>query len=116
MTPTGFQRSTEASAGLESQSIAFLRTPEVPRLYSGVAMRSASASRDRAPQLRDRLGIAGCFHVTVVERDRGEVELPDLDPVPARARRRPQERPVVRALPQAAGDPEDSAGHSGGSP
>jgi hypothetical protein len=43
MIATGFQRSTEASAGRESQSSAFFSTPEVPRLYSGVAMSNASA-------------------------------------------------------------------------
>ena len=48
MIATGFQRSTDASAGRESQSIAFFSTPEVPRLYSGVASRSASASATAA--------------------------------------------------------------------
>ena len=48
MIATGFQRRTDASAGRESQSIAFLSTPDVPRLYSGVAMRTPSASATAA--------------------------------------------------------------------
>ena len=33
------------SGGREAQSIAFLSTPETPRLYSGVTIRTASAAR-----------------------------------------------------------------------
>jgi hypothetical protein len=43
MTATGLPSSTDCRAGREAQSIAFLSTPDVPRLYSGVASKSASA-------------------------------------------------------------------------
>ena len=108
MIATGFQRSTDASAGRESQSIAFFRTPEVPRLYSGVAMSSASASRDGRFSCHG-LGIADRFDVVVVERDLPRSKISSRTPA-ERARGGPQEGSVVRALPQAAGDPEDS-GH-----
>ena len=45
MIATGLRASGEASGGREAQSIAFFSTPGRPRLYSGVAIRSASASR-----------------------------------------------------------------------
>jgi hypothetical protein len=45
MTATGLPVSGEASGGRDAQSIAFLSTPGTPRLYSGVAIRTASASR-----------------------------------------------------------------------
>jgi hypothetical protein len=45
MIATGFPASGEASGGREAQSIAFFSTPGMPRLYSGVAIRSASAPR-----------------------------------------------------------------------
>src|SRR5262249_4032923 len=45
MIATGLPVSGDASAGREAQSIAFLSTPGTPRLYSGVAIRTASASR-----------------------------------------------------------------------
>src|SRR6185503_4112394 len=65
---------------------------------------------DRSPQCDDRGGVAGGFHVTVVERDGGEVVLLDLDVLRRQLAGSPQERSVVRALAQAAGDGEDS-GH-----
>ncbi len=45
MIATGLRFSGEANGGREAQSIAFLSTPGMPRLYSGVAIRSASAAR-----------------------------------------------------------------------
>jgi hypothetical protein len=45
MIATGLPVSGEPSGGREAQSTAFLSAPGTPRLYSGVAIRSASASR-----------------------------------------------------------------------
>ena len=45
MIATGLPASGDASAGREAQSTAFLSTPGIPWLYSGVAIRSASAER-----------------------------------------------------------------------
>jgi hypothetical protein len=44
MTATGLPASTSSGQGLESQSMAFLSTPGTDQLYSGVAIRSASAA------------------------------------------------------------------------
>ena len=43
MTATGFSASDEAPRGREAQSIAFLSTPGIEPLYSGVATTSPSA-------------------------------------------------------------------------
>ena len=110
MIATGFQRRTEASAGRESQSIAFLSDARGAAVVLGRRDQERVRLGDGRSQLRDRLGVARRLDVVVVERDRRQVEDLDLD-----VRRRelggsPQERRVVRALPQAAGDAEDS-GH-----
>jgi hypothetical protein len=44
MTATGLLASTSSGLGRESQSMAFLSTPGTDQLYSGVAIRSASAA------------------------------------------------------------------------
>jgi hypothetical protein len=44
MTATGLPASTSSGPGRESQSMAFLSTPGTDQLYSGVAIRSASAA------------------------------------------------------------------------
>jgi hypothetical protein len=45
MIAAGLPCSADPRGGREAQSIAFFRTPGTPKLYSGVAMRSASAWR-----------------------------------------------------------------------
>src|SRR5262245_4928924 len=63
---------------------------------------------DRLLETDDGLGIAGCLDVVVVERQRADLVVDELDAFGHQLARRPQERAVVRALPEAAGDPEDS--------
>ena len=45
MIAAGLPIRTELRGGREAQSIAFFSTPGIPKLYSGVTMRSASARR-----------------------------------------------------------------------
>src|SRR6266545_8251340 len=60
------------------------------------------------PQRGNRLRIPCRLHVGVVERNGGEVELLDLDAVRGQLAGSLKERSIVRALPQAPGDAEDS--------
>jgi hypothetical protein len=52
MTATGLPASTSSGLGRESQSMAFLRTPGTDQLYSGVAIRSASAAATSSRRCR----------------------------------------------------------------
>jgi hypothetical protein len=44
ITATGLFRTGDSASGREAQSRAFLRTPGIDELYSGVEIRTASAS------------------------------------------------------------------------
>jgi hypothetical protein len=56
MTATGLPASTSSGLGLESQSMAFLSTPGTDQLYSGVAIRSASAAATSSRRRRTGSG------------------------------------------------------------
>ena len=94
---TGFHRGPRP-APAASQSIAFFRTPEVPRLYSGVAMSSASASATGGSEPCHGLGVADRLDVVVVERDLGQVEDLELD-IRRRELGRPAGAPCCTSAP-----------------
>ena len=98
-----------SASGRESQSSAFLSWPGIEWLYSGVAKRTASASRIAGVQRRagSRARLAAVV-VGVVGRHRLQA-LPQLELHPGRqqARRRPEELRVVGVPAQAARDSQD---------
>ena len=108
-TATGLFRTGDSTSGRETQSSAFLRTPGIDELYSGVETSTASASssasfrRSTARGLRAREVVVG-----VVRRDLLEpvVEL-DVDPVGRGRGSRPGADPCCATAPEAAADRED---------
>src|SRR5215210_7639546 len=97
MRPTARPRKTRGTSagGRVIQSIAFLNTPGIELLYSGVTRSSASAIALR------------CFDVAIVERN--AADRLDLECCLLRAlfERRPQQRGVEGTGPQAPGDADD---------
>ena len=111
VTATVLPVSADSRTGREAQSIAFFRPPGMEPLYSGVAKRIASAAAPGLAQACDRLGGAVLLEILVVERQVGEagrIEELDLDALRRGLDGRAEERRVVRAGAQAAGDRQDS--------
>ncbi len=81
--------------------------PGIELLYSGVAIRTASASRIAVAQLLDHGGRAARFDVLVVGRHLAQaVELDQLRPRGQPLGGGPQQGAVQRVAAQAAGDAE----------
>ena len=75
-TATRFFLRTLAGNGRETQSRAFLSAPGIEPLYSGVAIRTASAPCDLLPKRGDAGGAGTAVEIFVVGRDLGQA-LPD---------------------------------------
>ena len=109
MTAAGLPRRTVSATGREAQSRAFLSTPGIEWLYSGVEMRTASARSMASLSAWHRGALElGRVLVGVVGRDRPQaVEQLELDSGRQQLCRRPKERRVVRILAQTSRDAED---------
>ena len=109
ITAAGLFRTGDSTSGRDAQSSAFLRTPGIDELYSGVEISTASASSSAALKSLDggRL-VAREVVVGVVRRDLLEpvVQL-DVDAVGRGRGSAPEEVRVVGPLPEAAADRED---------
>ena len=108
-TAAGLFRTGDSASGRDAQSSAFLSTPGIDELYSGVEIRIASASSSAALKRCDgeRL-VARDVVVGVVRRDllQPVVQL-DVDAVGRGRGSAPEEIRVVGPLPEAAADRED---------
>jgi hypothetical protein len=87
--------------------MAFLSTPSIEWLYSGVAMNSASARRIASLRTTNRLGKTLGLDIRVVERDWCDVERLDRHPIRRQFLRRAEQGSIVRTDPQAAGPAQD---------
>ena len=101
-TATGLPQSAFSPFGREAQSSAFLSWPGIEELYSGVAIRTASADSIAARSRRAPAGAGPLVVVLVVGLDGLQpIEDHELHGRRQQLRRRPQKRRVVRVATQA---------------
>ena len=108
-TATGLPRSGFVACGRDAQSSAFLSTPGIEALYSGVATSTASAPAIASRSARTGVRPAVDVVVGVVGRDRLQpVEQLELGSGRQQLCRRPEQPGVVRVPAQGARDAQDS--------